>query len=543
MAKILYVGAEEHMEHMTREELEEDGHRVLCHPGEHKLFYKIEHENPDLVLLDDAGGFDTMLNRLQEIRNAFFSLPLILYCAYDTFREDVRSIAADFSIIKSFDTTELKKKISLALEASTYSKGTPLNQGEASELISREIAKALNYQVEPPRLMRHLSGSKSLMAEFRSKEYLKFMSEQEVHSIYSRLVGIFFDELSKAKQIGMAQIRKRSFSVDKDNGFVEKVCRVHIRYNPLKVLSFRRFLYEVHAVLQMAKELESYGFKLSEDFDKNRDRIVRSIEFPPEYHQAGVSILNFFGTVLRKKCPSDKAKIRIEQDGLKVTMIIDPLEGKPEVIEQALDEYGLLVVGQISPEAFTDDKLLIIDLKNQLRLAASQIQTQKELLEYQHDRTKEKDVTIDKLLSMVGDAIQNPSKLMIQVSPKAEVHVSQEIQLVSKVTPMIQTNLNELRKKLPEGSEEVSAIQEIQSAMQSIQTSDSRKQVKESSAMSKLKRFLENMNQDDSKFGKTIRGVRDGVGIIQEMAKYYNDIAQWCGLPQVPRPFLKGNER
>ena len=111
MAKILYVGAEEHMEHMTREELEEDGHRVLCHPGEHKLFYKIEHENPDLVLLDDAGGFDTMLNRLQEIRNTFFSLPLILYCAYDTFREDVRSIAADFSIIKSFDTTELKKKI------------------------------------------------------------------------------------------------------------------------------------------------------------------------------------------------------------------------------------------------------------------------------------------------------------------------------------------------------------------------------------------------------------------------------------------------
>ncbi len=25
--------------------------------------------------------------------------------------------------------------------------------------------------------------------------------------------------------------------------------------------------------------------------------IIRSIEFPPEYHQAGISILNYFGTI------------------------------------------------------------------------------------------------------------------------------------------------------------------------------------------------------------------------------------------------------
>jgi len=37
--------------------------------------------------------------------------------AYDTFKEDIKSIAADFYVIKSFDLTELKKKIAMALEA------------------------------------------------------------------------------------------------------------------------------------------------------------------------------------------------------------------------------------------------------------------------------------------------------------------------------------------------------------------------------------------------------------------------------------------
>jgi hypothetical protein len=37
--------------------------------------------------------------------------------AYDTFKEDMKSIAADFYVIKSFDLTELKNKIKMALEA------------------------------------------------------------------------------------------------------------------------------------------------------------------------------------------------------------------------------------------------------------------------------------------------------------------------------------------------------------------------------------------------------------------------------------------
>jgi DNA-binding response OmpR family regulator len=77
---------------------------------------RIQNEKPDLVILDikmvDYNGLDL----LQEIRSKFYDLPVILCTAYDTFKEDIKSIAADFYVIKSFDLTELKKKIAMALE-------------------------------------------------------------------------------------------------------------------------------------------------------------------------------------------------------------------------------------------------------------------------------------------------------------------------------------------------------------------------------------------------------------------------------------------
>ncbi|MCP4107357.1 MAG: hypothetical protein GY749_17740 [Desulfobacteraceae bacterium] len=63
------------------------------------------------------------------------------------------------------------------------------------------------------------------------------------------------------------------------------------------------------------------------------------IEFPPEHRQAGIAILDYFGTVLRKKYPDTKATVSIKQEHMKLIMVIDPAEGEGEIIEKALDEY------------------------------------------------------------------------------------------------------------------------------------------------------------------------------------------------------------
>jgi len=116
MAKILVVDDEEHIRLLYSEELAEAGYEVITAGDGYKLTERIEDEKPDLVILDikmiDYNGLDL----LQEIRNKFYDLPVILCTAYDTFKEDIKSIAADFYVIKSFDLTELKKKIAKALE-------------------------------------------------------------------------------------------------------------------------------------------------------------------------------------------------------------------------------------------------------------------------------------------------------------------------------------------------------------------------------------------------------------------------------------------
>ncbi len=119
MAKILVVDDEEHIRYLYSEELNEAGHEVITADSGDKLLEKIEDEKPDLIVLDikmvDYNGLDL----LQDIRNRFYDLPVVLCTAYDTFKEDVKSISADFYVIKSFDLTELKNKITMALEAAS----------------------------------------------------------------------------------------------------------------------------------------------------------------------------------------------------------------------------------------------------------------------------------------------------------------------------------------------------------------------------------------------------------------------------------------
>jgi len=116
--KILIVDDEEHIRLLYSEELKEEGYEVTTHDSGYKLLERIKEDKPDLVVLDikmvDYNGLDL----LQDIRNEYYDMPVVLCTAYDAFKEDIKSVAADFYVVKSFDLTELKKKIAMALEAS-----------------------------------------------------------------------------------------------------------------------------------------------------------------------------------------------------------------------------------------------------------------------------------------------------------------------------------------------------------------------------------------------------------------------------------------
>ena len=99
-------------------------------------------------------------------------------------------------------------------------------------------------------------------------------------------------------------------------------------------------------------------------------RIERIIEFRPEYFQSGITILNYFSTVLQQKNPGSKSIVRIEQEGLKVRLLIIPEKGDEiQIIERTLGEYGLVISGEMKMTDFLTDNMQILALENKLEIS------------------------------------------------------------------------------------------------------------------------------------------------------------------------------
>ncbi len=111
MAKILVVDDEKSIRELCAEELGDEGYEVITTGECNKALELISSEHPSAVVLDirmdDCDGLDF----LQELRNTYPDLPIILNTAYDSYREDVKSVAADYYVVKSYDLSELKTKI------------------------------------------------------------------------------------------------------------------------------------------------------------------------------------------------------------------------------------------------------------------------------------------------------------------------------------------------------------------------------------------------------------------------------------------------
>jgi hypothetical protein len=123
-------------------------------------------------------------------------------------------------------------------------------------------------------------------------------------------------------------------------------------------------------------------FENRKDEDFEEEKIIRSIEFPSEYREAGTSILTYFSHVLTAKYPEMSVKVRIEQDGLTLRMIVDTPTGQKEKIERTLEEYGRVVAGQLPAELFLSDPFEVMALKNKLDMAHLELRQTRELLNY-----------------------------------------------------------------------------------------------------------------------------------------------------------------
>lgn len=116
---VLIIDDESHIRLLYTEELRQQGFVAVASDGQEDPLILMEKHKPDLIILDIKLGAVSGLDLLQEIRRKQATLPVILCTAYDSFRCDLKSIAADAYIVKSYDSSELLDTVRKLLSADT----------------------------------------------------------------------------------------------------------------------------------------------------------------------------------------------------------------------------------------------------------------------------------------------------------------------------------------------------------------------------------------------------------------------------------------
>jgi two-component system response regulator (stage 0 sporulation protein F) len=116
MANILLVDDQRCIRELLSEELSGEGCRVHGVGDVALVSGHLRFSRPDVVLLDlyldEADGFGVFA----EIKRQAPDLPVIIFTAYDSYREDPRLSQADGYVIKSMVLDELKEKIASVLK-------------------------------------------------------------------------------------------------------------------------------------------------------------------------------------------------------------------------------------------------------------------------------------------------------------------------------------------------------------------------------------------------------------------------------------------
>lgn len=165
MIKILAIDDEEHIRQVLKEDLVERGFEVFLYHSNQGALKLIDDIEPDLVILDiklESGLRDhSGLNLVPEIRNKYYDMPIILFTAYDHYKQDNRAIPATYYVVKSYSSKELIDKIQMALEACELD-FSRLHFGALSA--ERDVSCGLEYYfIETDASSRIIGGDKTIL--------------------------------------------------------------------------------------------------------------------------------------------------------------------------------------------------------------------------------------------------------------------------------------------------------------------------------------------------------------------------------------------
>jgi DNA-binding response OmpR family regulator len=111
MKRILVVDDEKNICELYRMDLEDEGYSVTVTDSGKEALEMVDRDPPDLVVLDIQMPGISGIEVLQTIIGKDKGIPIILNTAFSHYRDDFTTWGADAYVVKSSDTTELKREI------------------------------------------------------------------------------------------------------------------------------------------------------------------------------------------------------------------------------------------------------------------------------------------------------------------------------------------------------------------------------------------------------------------------------------------------
>ncbi len=173
------------------------------------------------------------------------------------------------------------------------------------------------------------------------------------------------------------------------------------------------------------------------------------------------------------------------------------------------------------------------ELTTELKMTKLRLEITQERLEMQNGR-------VDQLLNIISGNLSSNSAVSIDFKPSISSINSANVE-VSQMLPMMIGTLRELYESsgLNENLKLKEDLKSIDDSLQSLDGATDRNVVSCSSGMSKLRRFLEEVTAKESTVRDALSRIDNGITIVQDLCTKYNSVAEWCGLPQVPKVFTK----
>lgn len=145
--------------------------------------------------------------------------------------------------------------------------------------------------------------------------------------------------------------------------------------------------------------------------------------------------------ILSDKYPDIPVAISIKQEPKLVTLVITLPDGTEEIISKALNDYGLVVTGQMSAKDLVKDDLKVLALEQKLEMAALEIRQSRNILRIQDQYAEKRIGTLEaevrNLYTLLGRELTSREKLQESLTTLTEGLVKTAGSASGQVAPLL----------------------------------------------------------------------------------------------------------